>query len=340
MKRLAIVSLSIMMASITLLAACGSAKGGTTTASKTDGNYTVRIGFPSAARDTRAPDGPDIWAVDQGLFEKEFSKDGIKVEYTPFLGAAPAINEALAAGSLDMSVVADIGALIGKASGIKTSLVGMGNPDGTSWWLLVSPTSKITKVADLKGKKIATVKATLPHFYLLQALNANGLQAADIELINMTGPDAEQALRAGQIDAAVSGGTTGARLLSQGFKAVDSTKETPIGRGTMVIIATDSFIAAHPSFFPRFFKMRQQATDWANANRDKAIDIIAKSAGGIDRSLVEPLYPAPFTFNQSLSASVLPRVKEVETFLRDLAITRAQVDVDDWINKTVAYKRP
>ncbi len=338
MKRLTLAAMGILLTSIMLLAACGPAKGGATAATK-DSNYTVRIGFPASSRDTRAPDGPDIWAVDQGLFDQEFAKDGIKVEYTPFLGAAPAINEALAAGSLDMTVVADIGALIGKAAGAKTSLVGMGNPDGTTWWLLVGPNSKITKMADLKGKKVATVKATLPHFYLLEALKANGMQASDIDLVNMTMPDSEQALRAGQIDAAVFGGTGGARLISQGFKPINSTKETPIGRGTMVIVATYSFIAAHPSFFPRYFRVRQKATDWANANPDKAIDIIAKAAGGIDRSLVTPLYPTPFTFDQSLTTSVLARVKEVESFLRELQITRSPVDVDAWINKTVQYRK-
>jgi ABC-type nitrate/sulfonate/bicarbonate transport system substrate-binding protein len=161
-----------------------------------------------------------------------------------------------------------------------------------------------------------------------------------MELINMTGPDSEQALRSGQIDAIVSGGWKSQQLLKEGFRAIDSTKETPIGRGTMAIVATDSFIAAHPSFFPRFYAVRQQASDWANANRVSAIDLIAKSAGGIDRSLIEPLWPTPFNFDQSLTEDVLDRVKEGEKFLRDLGLTRNAVDVDGWINKTVVYQRP
>ncbi len=305
-----------------------------------DGNYSVRIGFPASVRDSIAPDGPDLWALQQGLFEKEFGADGIKVQYVPFIGAAPAINEALAAGSLEMSVIADIGALIGKAGGLKTSLVATGNPEGTSWWLLVSPFSGIKKVADLKGKKVATVKGTLPHFYLLQALKANGLQESDINLINMTMPDSQQALRSGQIDATVMGSWTGAQFLSQGFVAIDSTKETQIGRGTMVIVATDSFIAAHPSFFPSFYKVRQQAADWANANRDAAIDALAKADGGIDRSLEEPLYASPFNFDQSLSPDILVRIKAGENFLTSMGLTKASVDVDAWVNRSVAYQKP
>ncbi len=342
MKHLYWLFIALALVGILIVSSACSSKPPTNAPGKasTDSNYTVRIGFPSSSRDTRAPDGPDIWGLEKGFFDEEFKADGIKVEYTPFLGAAPAINEALAAGSLDMAYIADIGALIGKASGLKTSLVAIGNPNGTSWWLVISPSSNIQKVTELKGKKVATVKATAPHFYLLKALEANGLKASDIELINMTLPDAEQALRAGQIDATVTGSWFGVRLLSQGIRAIDSTKETPIGRGTGVIVATDSFIAAHPSFFPRYFKARQRATDWANTDRDAAFDLLVKNLGGVQRTLLEPLYTNPFSYDQSLSTEVLSRIKEGERFLRDLGLTRAAVDVDGWINKTVAYKRP
>ena len=326
-------------AAVLIPAASASPAGAGKQAPVKDSNYNVRIGFPAAVRDSLAPDGPDLWALQLGLFDKEFSADGIKVQYTPFIGAAPAINEAMGAGSLEMTVVADIGALIGKAGGLKTSLTAMGGPEGTAWWLLVSPSSSIYKVADLKGKKVATVKGTLPHFYLLQALKANGLKESDINLISMTMPDSQQALRSGQIDATVLGGWTGAQFVSQGFRAIDSTKETPIGRGTMVIVATDSFIAAHPTFFPRFYKVRQQATDWANANRSAAIEALAKADGGIDPALEKPLYSDPFNFDQSLSADILARIKASESFLSGMGLTQNPVDVDAWVNKSVEYQK-
>jgi aliphatic sulfonates family ABC transporter substrate-binding protein len=324
-----------------LTAACAPAPAGNQpqNTTKTDGNYTVRIGFPASSRDTAAPDGPDVWAMDRGMLEDEFGKDGIKVQYIPFLGAAPAINEALAAGSLDMAFIADIGALIGKAAGQKTSLVSMGNPDGTPWWLVVKNDSPVQKVTDLKGKKVATIKATLPHFYLLKALERGGMKASDIELINMKPPDSEQALRSGQIDAAVTGNWMGVKFMSTGMRAIDSTKETPIGRGTSVFIATDKFIGEHPGFFSRFYQVRQRATDWANGNVDAAFASLVKNSGGVDRALLEPIYPRPFVYDQSLDAGVLERVKEGERFLRDLELTRNAVDVDAWVNRDVSFRR-
>ncbi|KTB49302.1 ABC-type nitrate/sulfonate/bicarbonate transport system, periplasmic component [Dehalogenimonas alkenigignens] len=338
MKRFLIISLGLM-ALLVGTVACSTAAVTPTTGVK-DSNYTVKIGFPTGAKDTLAPDGPDLWALEKGFFGQEFRQDGISVEYIPFLGAAPAINEALAAGALDMAVIADIGALIGKASGLDTSLVSMGNPNGTSWWLLVSPSSNIKTVADLKGKKVATVKATAPYFYLLEALKAAGLKESDIQFINMTIPDSEQALKAGQIDAAVDGNWMGVKMLNDGFRSIDSTVQTPVGRGTTVIVARNAFISAHPSFFPRFYKVRQQAVDWANANRSAAFDLLVNNDGGIARQFLEPLYSTPFNFDQALSADVVLRIKEGESFLRDLGITRAPVNVDAWINQSVVYRKP
>ena len=303
-----------------------------------EGGYTVRIGFPTGARDTAAPDGPDLWALKNGFFEDTFGASNITIEYIPFLGAGPAINEALAAGALDIAVIADIGALIGKAAGLETSLVAMAAPDGIPWWLVAAPGSPLSSVEDLRGKKVATVKATLPHFYLLEALKAHGMTEKDIEFINMTLPDAEQALRAGHIDAAVTGTWMGVKLLAEGFKPLDSTVETPVGRGTSVIVASDAFIAAHPDFFPRFYEARQKALDWANDNRDAAFELLTANAGGISRELLEPIYADPFYYDMALNPDVLSRIDLGGQFLLALGVTRNPVNIDDWIDPAVAYR--
>lgn len=65
------------------------------------------------------------------------------------------------------------------------------NP-GWPAWVIVGGSSSVQRVVDLTGTKVATIKATFPHRYLLEALKANGLAPSDIELVNMTIPDSEQ----------------------------------------------------------------------------------------------------------------------------------------------------
>src|SRR5215813_7294641 len=51
-----------------------------------------------------------------GLIEKEFQKDGIKIQWNNFKGAGPAVNESYANGLIDITWLGDLPALIGKAS--------------------------------------------------------------------------------------------------------------------------------------------------------------------------------------------------------------------------------
>ena len=227
-----------------------------------DTGYTVKIGFPSGSRTDPASSPADIWAQHLGLFDEAFGAADIQLEWEPFLGAGPAINEALIAGSLDIANYADTAGILGRTAGADTSLVAIDNPL-TEVWLVVPANSDIQTVADLEGRSVATIKATLPHRFLLTVLEANGLSVDDIEFINMSLPDSEAALDAGQIDAAVTLGNGAPRLFDRGYRPIASTVEYPDAAGISVFAATNPFLAAHPSFFPVYLAIRDQAVAWA-----------------------------------------------------------------------------
>jgi sulfonate transport system substrate-binding protein len=340
----------LVVAIVGVLLACAPtapAPGGTTvptaapavTTAPADRNYTVRIGYPATVRDQPAPGGPDVWALNQGLFDAEFKADEIKIQFIPFLAAGPAINEALTAGSLDLGAYAVTPGLLGKASGVKTSLVVVTDASGPGW-LLVRGDSPAKKVSDLKGKKIATIKGTFPHRLLLDILKANGMTASDIQLVNMNFADSEAALTGGQVDAIISVGVNAFRMMQQGNRSIFSTDDLPPARGLSVIVANDSFIAAHPSFFARYYRVRAKAIEWANANRDAALEQMAKASGmGTDASLMAKLYPdQKFNFDLAMTPDILGRIKAEDSFLQDAGLTRQPVDVDAWISRAVAYK--
>ena len=305
----------------------------------TDKNYTVRIGYPATVRDQPAPIGPDVWALNQGLFDAEFKADGINFQFIPFLAAGPAMNEAITGGSLDLGTYADTPGVIGKAAGVKMSLVAIANATGPAWLLVRGP-STFQKVADLKGKKVATIKATFPHLFLLDVLKANGMSASDIELVNMNFADSEAALHAGQVDAIVSPGSNALRLRKGGDRSIYSTDDLPSARGLSVIVASDSFIAAHPTFFSRYYRARARAIDWANANHEAALSQLAKASGpNTTPDVISQLYPDPtFPFDLAMTPDLIGRIQGTEAFLREAGLTRQQVDIDAWINKSVALK--
>lgn len=59
-------------------------------------------------------------AYTDGVLEEEFKKDGVKVEWTFFKGAGPAVNEALVNQQLDFAWQGDLPSIVHRAGDVKT----------------------------------------------------------------------------------------------------------------------------------------------------------------------------------------------------------------------------
>ncbi len=136
---------------------------------------------------------------DKKFLEQDLAADGITVEWTQSLGSNKAL-ELLNSKSVDFGSTAGAAALIGKANGnpIKAVYV-YSRPEWTA--LVVRKDSLITKIEDLKGKKVAVTRGTDPHIFLLRALHESGLTEKDIELVVLQHPDGRVALEKGDVDA-------------------------------------------------------------------------------------------------------------------------------------------
>ena len=137
---------------------------------------------------------------DKGLLEKEFAKDGITIRWVQTLGSNKAL-EFLNAGSIDFGSTAGSAALVAKINGnpIKSIYV-YSRPEWTA--LVTAKDSKITKVEDLKGKRVAVTRGTDPHIFLVRALLGAGLTEKDITpVLLQQHADGKTALIRGDVDA-------------------------------------------------------------------------------------------------------------------------------------------
>lgn len=139
----------------------------------------------------------------QGSLEKEFAKEGIKVEWIFFKGAGPAVNEALVNKQLDLAWQGDLPSIVHRASGVKTRIV-VASGVRNGLYLGVPVDSAITKIDDLKGKRVAVFKGTNLHLAAVRALAAKGLKESDVKLINLDPAGTQAALTTKDIDAAFS----------------------------------------------------------------------------------------------------------------------------------------
>jgi sulfonate transport system substrate-binding protein len=199
---------------------------------------------------------------DKGFLEKELEKDGISVRWVQSLGSNKAL-EFLNAGSIDFGSTAGAAALIGKINGnpIKSIYV-YSRPEWTA--LVTRKDTGITKVEDLKGKRIAVTRGTDPHIFLVRALQDAKLTEKDVKLVLLQHPDGRTALERGDVDAwagldplmAAAEVESGAQLFYRNA-----------GANTWgVLNVSESFAKDNPALVQRVLKAYEEARKYSLAN--------------------------------------------------------------------------
>ncbi|ONI61121.1 ABC transporter substrate-binding protein [Leifsonia sp. ALI-44-B] len=211
---------------------------------------------------------------DQGWLEDALEDQDITVNWVQSAGSNKA-NEALRANAIDVGSTAGSAALLARSNGspIKTIDI-FSQPEWSA--LAVGPNSDITSVEQLKGKKIAATKGTDPYFFLLQALEENGLSASDVTIENLQHADGWAALQNGSVDAwagldPIMAGAeeAGAKLI---YRNVDFNSYGFLN-------ATETFLDAKPDVAQTVVDTYEHARAWAAENPDETAQILADVAG-------------------------------------------------------------
>jgi len=211
---------------------------------------------------------------DKQFLEQDLASEGISVEWTQSLGSNKAL-ELLNSKSMDFGSTAGAAALIGKANGnpIKAIYV-YSRPEWTA--LVVRKDSPITKIEDLKGKKVAVTRGTDPHIFLLRALHEAELTEKDIQMIVLQHPDGRIALERGDVDAwagldpmmAQSELQTGARLFYRNLNF----------NSYGVLDVREEFAKQYPAYVGRVLTAYEKARLWALQNPDEFRKLFAADA--------------------------------------------------------------
>jgi sulfonate transport system substrate-binding protein len=199
---------------------------------------------------------------DKGLLEKEFAKDGITIRWVQTLGSNKAL-EFLNAGSIDFGSTAGAAALVGKINGnpIKSIYV-YSRPEWTA--LVTTKNSQISKIEDLKGKRVAVTRGTDPHIFLVRALQSVKLSEKDITPVLLQHPDGKTALIRGDVDAwagldpmmAQAEVEDGARLFYRNAAA----------NTWGILNVREDFLKEHPALVKRVLAVYEEARKFSLAN--------------------------------------------------------------------------
>ncbi|WP_271395813.1 aliphatic sulfonate ABC transporter substrate-binding protein [Neomicrococcus lactis] len=262
------------LAAATFLSACAGEGGSGQSAGSQAASSSANAGGKVLNIDFATYNPLSLVLKEKGWLEATLKDQGYTVNWVQSAGSNKA-NEALRAGAIDVGSTAGSAALLARSNGspIKNILL-YSQPEWAA--LVVAKDSTIDSVADLKGKNVAATKGTDPYFFLLQALEANGLKASDITVQNLQHADGRAALENGSVDAwsgldPIMAGAeqAGAKLI---FRNVDFNTYGFLN-------ATESFLKEKPEIAQAVVNAYEYARAWALKNVEETEEILAKVAG-------------------------------------------------------------
>ncbi|QXH51339.1 ABC transporter substrate-binding protein [Pseudomonas fakonensis] len=272
---------------------------------------------------------------DQQLLEKEFAKDGIRIDWLFFKGAGPVVNEALANGQADFAYLGDLAAIVGKANGLDTRVLSAGVRNVKSY-LGVVPGSGIHSLQDLKGKRVAVFRGTANQLSFASALASQGLSERDLKVINLDFNASNAALAAKQIDAAW-GLSNLLSLRERGLVELPVNSRDLKGAGSTqaVLLGTGAFIRQYPELVQRLVNAQQRATDWLRDehNREAFVELVASNANWPRSILSDDLAKEDLAkyFDPRLDPGFIAQLQQGVDLAAKERLIRRGFQVTDWV---------
>ena len=202
----------------------------------------------------------------QGLLEKEFAEEGIKINWIPIKAGLNQVR-GMAAGEIDMVAAMNTSTLlIANSAGNRIVIVdGVAHPDDT-FAIVAKP--EVKNIVDLKGRQIVGPKGTVLHHLLSAALKSSGVEMKDVNWVSMNLPASLTTLLGGRADAALlaAGGILAAE--KAGFHAL--VKAKGLIETNLVLAARGDFAKEYPDVVRRVAKVNREALQWALTNKPQA----------------------------------------------------------------------
>lgn len=276
--------------------------------------------------------GPIFVVKEKGWLEQELAPKGITVRWT-FFESGPPENESFAAGEQDVGVMGDSPAIIARAAGQDTRIVGMAATGPQSLAVVIPKLSKVSSPAELKGKKVGVVKGSYAHHLLALVLEGAGLTLSDIQAINLGHAEIAAALQRGDLDAGAVWEPLLTKLQDEGTARVLQ-DGTGIKKGALVILATQSFASQNPELVTTVLRAYQRGHAFINAQPDEAAGLVSKDVRLSPDRLRKVL--AKFDFDPELHPDDIEELLRTEAFMRSAGITKAAVDIHGFVDNRFA----
>ncbi|MFL6838395.1 MAG: sulfonate ABC transporter substrate-binding protein [Bradyrhizobium sp.] len=278
----------------------------------------VRIGFQKY--------GKLVLLKSKGTLEGQLKAAGCQVVWTEF-PSGPPLLEALNVGAINFGNTGEAPPIFAQAAGAPIQYVAYEPPAPKGEAILVPKESKITSVAELKGKKVALNKGSNVHYLLVKTLEKAGVKYSEIEPVFLAPADARAAFERGAVDAwviwdpfqAAAEAATGARTLADG---------TGIVANYQFYFASKKFVGADPKIVDLVLAQLSEVDDWAKGDIRAVAEQLAPAIG-LPVPVVEAALKRQSYGIKPITESVIADQQQVADTFFALGLIPKQVKISD-----------
>ena len=223
----------------------------------------------------------DQKGLQKALLTASHALDGVPypIEWSEFEAASPLL-QALGAGAVDTGIAGDGPFLFAYGAGLKLHATVAIPPRGGGHVVAViaGRNSTIRSAADLKGKRIATVRGSIGHFLLLRLAERGAFRFDQITIVLLSPAQSKAALETGSIDAwatwepyiSLEEAQAGGRVVADGGGFAGNYSFQ---------IATDAAIRTKHDMLADFYRRLARAYAWGNTHPDAYAAIWSQQTG-------------------------------------------------------------
>lgn len=205
-----------------------------------------------------------------------------KVTYSLYPNGGPGFLEAVPSGAVDMAFMADTPSIFAQAAGLPVKAISVATTlkEGESTVeIFAAADSKVRDLADLKGRKVATTEGTILQYTLAKALEEEGLSLKDVQVVNLSPPDAIAAFDSGDVDAVTALDPQLSQLAAKGAMTIGD--GVGLTSGYFFGVATEDAIGDEQKAdnLRDFVERHERARKWADEHPDEWAEKYAEVTG-------------------------------------------------------------
>ncbi|MBQ9758141.1 MAG: ABC transporter substrate-binding protein, partial [Opitutales bacterium] len=265
-------------------------------------------------------------ACEEGFFKEE----GLDVELVEFSNSADGLA-ALRARKLDIAAFGTSAPLIHISRGADLRIIGGVMGEDAAIFTSAKNAGTLKTVADLKGKKIATVRLSSGDAILRGALADAGLDwKKDVRLFELKNPPAvQEAVRTGQVDAGITWGPYDIRAEQAGLFVAIRSRDLYPGHPCCRLAVNTASIRENPETWVKFLRAFLKAEKFALTHKDETVAHIQKYFE-IDAETIRKGFYEGF-----LDQTTDPNLRGLETFwktIRNSGFAQKDIDIAKVVN--------